>query len=128
MEANIGRPLKNSFSLGLLFPDDDGESSDELRQSLSSDDDESDEKEGLLESATKRPHHHRNYGSLDGSLGGVSGAGDLGHRGAFGLGSRVGNVPKPERVGMHRAPTAPGVVDCLLNSTCVEACCLHLKG
>lgn len=37
LETNIGRPLKNSFTLGFLFGDDDDDD-DELRQSFLSDD------------------------------------------------------------------------------------------
>jgi potassium channel subfamily K len=106
LESSITRPLKNSFSLGFLFPDDDDdddESSDELLQSLISG--ESDEKEALLESAKKQPHRHRSYGSLDGR----SAAGDL-ECGGFGFTSScVEDAAKPGRNGMHRAQTAPAM-------------------
>ncbi|KAG0582446.1 hypothetical protein KC19_3G060500 [Ceratodon purpureus] len=103
LEANIGRPLKNSFSLGFLFPDgdDDSDSSEELRQSLMSDGDESDENEGLLESAKRRPYQHRSYGSINEDV----------ERGGseFPPSYGVENVAKPERIGMHRAQTAPAM-------------------
>lgn len=43
IESNLTKGLKNSFSLGFLFPDDDNDSSDELREALLADsDDEAD--------------------------------------------------------------------------------------
>ncbi|XP_024382787.1 two-pore potassium channel 5 [Physcomitrium patens] len=42
-DAHIGRSLKNSFSLGFLFPDEGDGSSDELRQALLTDSEESDD-------------------------------------------------------------------------------------
>jgi len=59
-EGNLTKGLKNSFSLGFLFPDDDNDSSDELCEALLTDsDDEGTEHNGLLQ----KPGSVQNYGT-----------------------------------------------------------------
>ena len=62
--SNLGRGIRNSFSLGFLFPDDGDDSSDELHALLSDDSDsEGDEHVGLLANATKDQRSYGTWGS-----------------------------------------------------------------
>jgi potassium channel subfamily K len=128
--SNLARGLKNSFTLGFLFPDDGDDSSDDLREALQSDSDEEerDERKGLL--AQNESRSYGTWGSQAESLD-KTGSRDLESCGRVRLPSakslpsfaaalldadvKVGKSVPEEKHLLHRCQTAPA-----MSSMCKE--------